>query len=148
VNWQAIATRAPKLLRATHKKFDDLFTQLDKAKARATLEANLKQLEECRQSGKTYSDSITTYFVKWFEREELGKRQNIAANEMLVVVKDTATLGLQETVKSSTASTATASTAALTLIIGAIVFLVISVMLSYAIASSGRGDTRTNADAA
>lgn len=127
--WKAIATRDPELLKTAMGKFAAVSAKFDKLKAVTRQEVNQRQLADCISAADSYHAAMEAFLVNWNLREELGRKRNTTANEVLAAAEDTARVGMQETAVSSREAAASLAAAANVLIVGCIICVVLAVAL-------------------
>ena len=134
--WQAIATRDPKLFQDTEKKFVEVNKKLDELKAGTTDQADIKEIEECRNAGKTYLGCMESFLTNWFAREEIGKKRGEVAQAVLDAAKETSKGGMGSVSASSSEAASSLSTASTTMIIGLSIATVVGICLAFFITRS------------
>jgi len=135
-NWRAQATRDTELFQKCQQGFNDIFKKLDELQAITRLEANLKQLADCRAACKAYNDAMTSFMNNWVARDELGKKRGVAAEAVLVAAKETSELGLKDTQTASNNNAAALSQSSTIMVAGLCVAVVIGVVLALLITRS------------
>ena len=140
--WRSIATRDPDDFKETMKKFPEINAKLDELKAITRLEVNLKQIAETRAAGKDYLENMQGFLTNWFAREELGKKRNAVANEVLAAAEATAEAGMKETTDSASQVASTLSASSTLLIIGCIVCVGLALALGMIITRMITGPVR------
>jgi methyl-accepting chemotaxis protein len=140
--WKSQFRRDPVLFTETKKLFEKVYAKLDELKAITRQEANLKEIEEIRKAGKSYESNMTNFLAKWLEREEVGKKRGIVAEEVLLQAKSMAQEGLSDTDKSSKDSAASLATASTIMITGLIAAVIIGITLALFLTRSITGPIR------
>jgi len=135
-NWMAQSLRDPKLLQETQKHFEDINKKLDELKAVTVQEFNLKQIADCRASGKAYNDAMTSFLANWLAREELGKKRGEVAQAVLDAAKTTSEAGMKDTAEASGHAASSLSTASTTMLIGLAISVIIGILMAFFIARS------------
>ena len=140
--WKSQFRRDPAIFTEAKKLFDKVYAKLDELKAITRLDVNLKQIEECRKASKAYEGNMTTFLAKWLEREEVSKKRNAAADEVLLQAKATAQLGMSDTDKGSKDAAASLATASSIMISGLIAAVIIGICLAVFLTRSITGPIR------
>ena len=144
--WQAIATRDPKLFQETEKKFVEVNKKLDEIKAGTTDPVDLKEIEECRNAGKTYLACMESFLTNWFAREELNTKRREVAQVVLDAAKGTSASGMLDVTKSSTHAASSLATASTVMLAGLGGATVLGICLAFFITRSITGPVRRIAD--
>ena len=137
--WKSQFQRNPALFTETKKLFEKVYAKLDELKAITRQEINLKQIEECRKTGKTYEGNMEVFLAKWLEREEVTKKRGVVADEVLSQAKATAQLGMSDTESASKEAAASLATASTVMIVGLVAALVVGIALAVFITRSITG---------
>ena len=137
--WQSIATRDPKLFQDTEKKFEEVNQKLDELKSITRQEVNLKEIESCRAAGKEYLGCMERFLIQWFAREEIGKKRNEAADQVLQAAQDTSALGMKDTSEASGNAAGALGKASTILIFGVVIAMVLAIGLGIAISRAITG---------
>jgi methyl-accepting chemotaxis protein len=95
--WKAIAGRDPDLLKQTLQRFSGIETKLDELKAITRQEVNLRQIADVRAAADSYRKGMEDFLNNWNTREELGKKRNTVAAEVIAAAEATAKAGMNET---------------------------------------------------
>ena len=119
--WKAIATRDPEHFKETMKKFAAINATLDQLKPITHLEADIKEIAECREAGEDYHKGMEDFLTNWFAREELGKKRGSAAEEVLKAAQDTAQFNMKATEDSAEHAASSLATSSNVLIVGCII---------------------------
>jgi len=131
--WQAIATRDPKLFQDTEKKFDEVNSKLDQLKAITKIEADLKDIDECRAAGKAYLGCMEGFLTNWLAREDINKKRGEAGDGVLIAARSTSAAALEQTTKSSSSAASALATASLTMIVGLGIGIALGITLAITI---------------
>jgi methyl-accepting chemotaxis protein len=145
-NWKSQAQRDPKTFAEAQKLFPQIYTLLDQLKAKTTREANLTQIELCRNAAKAYETAMGEFLTAWLAREELGKRRGEAGNAVLKAAEDTALAGMKDTSDASSKAATSLSTASTVMIVGLSIAIVVGVVLALTITRSITGPVRRIAE--
>jgi methyl-accepting chemotaxis protein len=138
-NWRSQAQRDPEVMTVALKNFEEIDKKLNELKAITKQEANLKQIEACREAGAAYKKGMETLLANWLAREEIGKQRGITANAVLDAAKSTAFKGMEDTTSVATNAVTALGIASVTMIIGLAVGTVVGILLAIFIT---RGITR------
>ena len=130
-NWKAQTMRDPKLFQDTQKKFDEVNAKLDELKPLTHMEADLKEIEDCRAAGKAYNDAMTSFLANWFAREDLSKKRGETADAVLAAAKDTSEGGMKDTSDAAKEAAVSLGTASTTMIAGLAVGVLVGALLAY-----------------
>jgi methyl-accepting chemotaxis protein len=141
--WKAIATRDPELFKETTKKFDQVNSKLDELKPLTHLEADLKRIADCRAASKDYLDNMQSFLTNWLAREELGKKRNAVADEVLKAAQDTAKFNMEATETGASNAASSLATSSTVLIIGCIICFVLALTLGLLITRMITGPVRS-----
>jgi methyl-accepting chemotaxis protein len=134
--WRAIAERDPAHFSETMKRFPDLFAKLDRLKSITTVQDDLDNLARIRSAAETYRTAMDQFLANWQQREELGKKRNAVAVEVLAAAEETARYGMQATT-SGTETAATSLTSSSTLLMAGVgVCAVVGMGLGFLMARS------------
>ncbi len=134
--WKSIANRDPALFKETLKKFDDVSAKLAALKPITHLEADLKDIADCEAAGRAYHTSMESFLTNWLAREDLGKKRNAVANEVLAAARDTAKGGMKNTSDIAGEAASALASSSTVLIIGCAVCVVLGLSLGIVISRS------------
>ena len=140
--WKSQFRRDPVIFTEAKRLFEKVYAKLDELKPITHLEVDLKRIEECRQAAKAYEGNMTTFLAKWLEREEVSKKRQTAADEVLLQAKATAQLGMSDTDKGSKDAAASLATASSIMISGLIAAVIIGICLAVFLTRSITGPIR------
>jgi len=87
-NWKAQANRDAKLLQDTQKIFEQINARLDTLKTITFLEADLRQLDECRVAGKAYNDAMSAFTANWLAKEDLARKRTDVGNDLQALAQE------------------------------------------------------------
>ncbi|MEN6503754.1 MAG: hypothetical protein ABFD92_04380, partial [Planctomycetaceae bacterium] len=138
-NWKAQSERDPKQYEEALKKFSELYAKLDELKPITHLEADLKEIEDCRAAAKGYESAMTSFLANWTAREELGKKRGVVAQAVLDAAVDTAKANMDSATESSNEAASSLATSSLTMIIGLSVATVVGILMAIFITRSITG---------
>jgi len=127
--WKAIAQRDPELFKATMKKFEEVNAKLAELKPITHQEVNLRQIADCQAAGNAYLGSMERFLTNWFAREELGKKRNTAATEVLAAAQNTAQAGMKDTAGAAENAASSLALSSNVLIVGCIVCVALALAL-------------------
>jgi len=131
--WKSIGSRDPELFKETMKKFEQVNAKLDELVPITHQEANLRQIAACRAAGKDYLDNMQNFLVNWLAREELGKKRNAVADEVLKAAQDTAKFNMEATETGASDAASSLASSSTILIIGCIVCFALALTLGIVI---------------
>ncbi len=140
--WQSEALRDPKLMTDALAKYDTINAKLDELKAITRLEADLQRIEECRKSGQDYKKAMEEFLVYWLAREELGKKRNEIANEVLDIATENAVGGIADSGKAATQAADALTKASIAMIVGLPIAVVVGLILAVFITRAITGPVR------
>ena len=131
--WESQAERDPALFTETEKELDLDLSQLDNLKTLTVKQEDLDLIEKNRKAANAYEEDMNKFLTKWLEREELNKKRNTVANQVLDLAKSTAELGMEDTTKGSqNAGTALAASTNV-MVIGLVLGTIIAILLAFLI---------------
>jgi methyl-accepting chemotaxis protein len=130
-NWQAIATRDPKLFKDTMEIFGLVNAKLDELQSSSKDAENLKSIEECRAAGKDYMQSLERFVTYWFAREDLNKKQQGVVNEFLKTAKESAQVSMRNTTTTSLNAASSLSLSSTVMMIGLAIAVVVGNILAF-----------------
>jgi methyl-accepting chemotaxis protein len=136
---KAQAERNPKLVSEALPNFDKINQKLDALKSRSKLAADLKSLEEARVAGAKYKQAVTSLVANGLALQDLNKRRNAAAGEVLEQARATAATAMKETSELAEQSADALTRASLVLLVGLAVALAVGCLLAFFLT---RGITR------
>jgi methyl-accepting chemotaxis protein len=127
--WKSIGGRDPELLKETMKKFEQVNAKLDELVPITHQEVNQRQIAACRAAGKDYLENMQNFLTNWLAREELGKKRNVVADEVLKAAQDTAKFNMEATETGASNAAASLASSSTILIIGCIVCFALALAL-------------------
>jgi methyl-accepting chemotaxis protein len=119
--WKAIAQRDPELFKDTMKKFDEVNAKIAALKPITHLEVDLKDIADCQAAGQAYLGSMERFLTNWLAREEITKKRNVTANEVLKAAQDSSKFNIEATTSSAEKAASSLSVSSTVLIIGCII---------------------------
>ena len=129
--WKAQFKRDTAMLSETDKYFEKVYPKLDELKAMTTQEVNLKEIETIREAAKTYQANMNKFLAIWNEREELMKKRNTIAHEILSDTSETVKRGMDETGHGAKESAEALGRASTITIYGQFIALAAGLLLAY-----------------
>ncbi|MBI5380642.1 MAG: HAMP domain-containing protein [Opitutae bacterium] len=127
--WKSMATRDPEHFKETLRKFVEINVKLDELKSITRQDINLQQIAACRAAGKAYQENMEGFLKNWLSREELGKKRNEAAAEVLAAAEQTALDGMKNTASAAGEAATSLSYSSTMLIVGCIICVSLAVIL-------------------
>ncbi len=134
--WRSIAERDPAQFNETMKRFPELLKKLDQLKTLTLIKEDLEDLANIRTAAESYQTAMNQFLTLWTQREELGKKRNAVAAEVLAAAEDTAKYGMKRTTASTDSAAAALTSSSVTLMIGVAVCSVLAMALGFLIARS------------
>ncbi len=129
-SWKSQFNRDLKSFTETKNMLAKINQQLDEIKAVTRQEKFIKMIEECRNSGNIYSNSVDKIIAGWQERDELAKKRLVCGNNVLALSKSTAELGMNNMKERSNYAADSLSASSLILIIGLIIGTIVAISLA------------------
>ena len=126
-NFKSQALRDPKLIQDAMKHFEEIEGLLAKLRPITRAEANIRQMEEIRNSAAAYKEAMASYIKNWLAMQDSTKKREAIAGEVLQAAKDTALGGVKETQESTTAAAASLSSSITVMAVGLVAALLIGV---------------------
>jgi methyl-accepting chemotaxis protein len=145
--WKSIAQREPTTFTEALKKFPLIDAKLAELKTITHLEADLKDIADCKAAGESYRGAMERFLGNWLAREELGKKRNAAATEVLAAAEDTAKNGMKNTSGAATDAATALTSASNVLIVGCVVCVILGLSLGIIITRSITKPIKSVADA-
>ncbi len=87
--WKGMAMRDTKVIEDAQRKFAEINAKLDELQAKTRVDADIKAIEDWRNSGKEYSALLGTFLNDFAARDELGKKRVELVNVALQAARDT-----------------------------------------------------------
>ena len=134
--WKSIAERDPAQFTETMKRFPDLLAKLDQLKTLTVVKEDLDDLAVIRTSVENYRAAMTQFLSLWQQREELGKKRNAVAVEVLAAAEETAKHGMKLTTSATDAAASELTSSATLLMAGVALCAVLGMGLGFLIARS------------
>jgi methyl-accepting chemotaxis protein len=134
--WKAIAEREPVQFSKALQNFPQIFKLLDELKPITRVAADVKELDDIRKSAAGYQGAMERFLTNWQAREELGKKRNAAATEVLAAAEETAKNGMAVTSKATDAAALSLASSSTLLIIGVASCVVLGLVLGFFITRS------------
>jgi methyl-accepting chemotaxis protein len=134
--WKGIAERSPEIFKEAMTKFPEINAKLDEIKVITSQEINLKQIALCRAQGEAYCKAMESYLANWLAREDIGKKRNAAAVEVLAAAEDTAKSGMKNTAGASVEAATALARSSNVLIVGCMVCVVLALTLGMLVTRS------------
>jgi methyl-accepting chemotaxis protein len=134
--WKAIAEREPVQFNKALQAFPGIFKSLDTLKPITRLPADMKELDDIRKSAANYQGAMERFLTNWQAREDLGKKRNVAAGEVLAAAEETAKYGMAVTSKATDAAASSLASSSTLLIIGVATCVVLGLLLGFFITRS------------
>ena len=119
--WKSIANRDPVLFKETMKTFEEVNQKLNELKPITHREEDLKDIADCQAAGDAYLSTMDRFLTNWLAREELGKKRNAAATEVLTAAENTAMGGMKSTASAAGDAASALATSSNVLIVGCII---------------------------
>ncbi len=129
--WRSQAEREPKLIQEVMPKFEEIGKKCDELKAITRLEANLKQIEECRTAANLYKQSMNSLLTNWLALQEIAAKRGVVAQEVLDQAKATAVKGMEDVTHIAEQATSSLGTASTTMIVGLIIGVAVGCLLAF-----------------
>jgi len=134
--WKAMAERDAVLFRETTKLFEQMNAKLAELKAITHLDEDLKAIADSQSAGQRYKEGMDSFLAGWLSREELGKKRNAVAAEVLAAARDTAKFNMAATMTASGNAASALTASSTVLIVGCIVCVVLALTLAIFISRS------------
>jgi methyl-accepting chemotaxis protein len=131
--WKSIASRDPELFKETMKTFEQVGQKLAELKPITHREEDLKDIADCQAAGDAYHSTMERFLSSWLAREDLGKKRNVAATEVLTAAEDTAQGGMKSTASSAADASSALATSSTVLIVGCIICVGLALALGLVI---------------
>jgi len=128
--WESQAERDPALFTEAEKKINQIYPELDNLSALTVKQADLDLIEKNRNAAKTYEEDMKNFLNKWFEREELNKKRNEVANNVLSLAKTTAEMGIEDTAKGAENAGSALAGATSIMVIGLVLGTIIAILFA------------------
>ncbi len=144
--WKSIAQRDPTTYKESLKLFDRLDANVAEVKSMLKVDADLRELAACSSAAENYQKAMEGFLTNWFAREELNKKRNDAANEVLAAAQDTSVGGMKATTVSSEEAAASLATASNVLIVGCIICVGLALTLGVIMTRMITGPVRSLVD--
>jgi len=129
--WESQVERSPALFTETEKKFDSIYPELDNLKALTVRQEDLDLIEKNRNAAKKYEEDMQNFLSKWLEREDLNKKRNEVANNVLALAQSTAELGMDDTSKGSENAGIALAAATSIMVLGLIFGTILAILLAF-----------------
>jgi len=129
--WRSQAQRDPKLIQNALSTFDEINKKCDELKAITRLEANLKQIEECRTAANAYKQNMNGLLTNWLALQDIAAKRGVVAQEVLDQAKTTAVKGMENVTKIAEQATSSLSTASTTMIVGLAIGVTVGCLLAF-----------------
>lgn len=131
--WKSTAQRDPKHFSETLGSFDSLHAKLEELKGITHDEAHLREIAACRTAGDAYKTAMENFLKNWQAREELNKRRNAAANDVLAAAEDTAKSSMKTSTAASESAERSLKQASSTLVVGCSITVLLALALGFLI---------------
>ncbi len=137
-NFKSQLMRDASILAAVMPNFDKIDSLVDEAKKITHLEADLRELEECRTAARGYRKALDEQTELNARIADIGKRRGAAGDKLLEEAKKTSTEKIEQALDISNGAEKSLNTASTVVIGGLISVLIVGVILALVI---GRGIT-------
>ncbi len=132
-NFKAQATRETELLQEGIRRFAEIDQRIAELRPLTRLEQDQKDIAAVSEAGNAYKSAIESYFSATRELEELDRRRNVVANDVLDNAKAIAKKGIEETLIIANQATRSLGRSSFIMIVGLIVALVAGVVIAMVI---------------
>ena len=137
--WEAQIDRDPALFRETEKKFKGIYPKLNEILSMTVQQKNKVLLDKMRSVANAYEKDMQDFLSQWEQREELNKKRNALADQVLELAKSTAELGMSDTTRGSQNAGGALETATRIMISGLIVGVILAILLAFLITTGITG---------
>ena len=135
-NFKAQALRDPVLFAETQKKFEQVSAKLEQLRPLTHSAADTKRIDDCVAAGKEYSEAMSSFLTNWLAREDLGKKRNEVADQVLEEAKATAVDEMTNVNDMAHAAAGSLTNASNIMMIGLGAALTLGVVLAFTITRS------------
>ena len=135
-NFKSQSLRELPLLDQAISYFPKIIETLDKIKAITRQEANLKEIENVRDSGNAYKSSLESFKATWIARNTIGEARAKKSDEVLAALEKINSLGLSNTEKIAENTSTSLNLSTIIMVVGLIIAVLLGAVLSVVIISS------------
>ena len=129
--WKSQFRRSPEIFKEAEGLFDKLYKKSDELRAMSNDPEELKLIDENLTAAKNYQAQMDSFLAGWLKREDLNKKRNDVANQVLDLAKSTAELGMEDTSKGSEGASAALAAATSVMILGLIIGTLLAILLAF-----------------
>jgi methyl-accepting chemotaxis protein len=129
--WKSQLRRDPALFAETKKLFEPVYQKINETISITHQEMNRNKLNGCLEAAKAYEANMAKFLSLWLEREEVSKKRNEAANQVLAEASATAELGMDDTEKGALQSASALGQTSSILTYGLIAALASGLLLAF-----------------
>ncbi|MEO5366576.1 MAG: methyl-accepting chemotaxis protein [Magnetococcus sp. WYHC-3] len=134
--WKSQSLRDPKIIQDAQVNFEKIDKTLDALKPITHLEADLKEIEDCRKAGHDYKSEMNDLLADWLKLQDVGKERGIRGDEVLKQAQETAEAGIKGTSVGANEASTTLTSSSVVMMIGLGVALFVGILLAYLITRS------------
>ncbi|MBF0489575.1 MAG: methyl-accepting chemotaxis protein [Candidatus Omnitrophica bacterium] len=131
--WKSQFRRSPELFTKTEELFDKLYKKSDDLKGLLNDAEEIKLVDGNRAAAKNYQAQMDSFLAGWLKREDLNKRRNDVANQVLELAKSTAELGMQDTAQGSANAGTSLARSSTIMLAGLTLGIIIAILLAFLI---------------
>jgi methyl-accepting chemotaxis protein len=131
--WRSQAQRDPEIIKNAQGNFDKMDTLFDNLKAITRQQVNLDQIAKTKTAAEGYRTAMNDFLGKWTGLQELAKKRNEVANQVLAAAQETAKSGMKQTQGSASSSAIALAASSGLMVIGLIVAVAVGSFLAWII---------------
>jgi len=129
-NFKSQATRRPEVMRDALQHFTGIDEKLVELKAITRKDANLEMLTKIRTAAESYQKAMNDLLAAWVALEDLNKRRNDVADDVLTEAKGASEKGIEETMVIADQAHASLSLSSKIMIAGLILALIVGASIA------------------
>ncbi|MBF0474642.1 MAG: methyl-accepting chemotaxis protein [Deltaproteobacteria bacterium] len=133
-NYKTQATDNIQFVQDGMKSFEIIFKDLDEMKAATHQEENLRLLKEAQAGAEEYRTTISDYIKTWQQLEDVNKKANDVAHEVLKLAAETSQGGTNETITRADKTVAAMSSASIIMNVGLVLAVILGIIIATLIA--------------
>ena len=135
-NFKSQATWEPALIESALTNFPKMIEKFASLRKITHLEANIKRIDNTKAAADGYKSAMVEFLATWKHVRQLGVQRGAVADEVLALVRETSTAGLESLNSLAEANVSELSKASMVMLTGLAVALVIGILLAVFITRS------------
>ena len=129
--YKSQALREPKLIENAMANFDTMKTKFDALRPITRLSEDITRIDQTEKAATEYKSAMTTFLSNWFELQELSKKQEDVAKQVIEACKNTSDDGIQGTKNISRETVSSLGLASTVMVIGLVVATLLGISVAY-----------------